>query len=115
MSNEPLADLLAFIADIALSTNQDQTHQPDGQQLAITDVYRILGSLATFADAIPHALERLASTLQRSPAALNDHTVAHPAYRAAVTAGALTEASDAFAVAAQRLNDARAPLRVSVL
>lgn len=110
MGEHDLAGLMSTAGYIVRSFNrQSRVESVADERLAASEVCRITGSVAELAQAMPQALTYLAGVLQRAPAVVGgDEYALHPAHRCAIAAGALSEAADAFAVAAEHLCDAQA-------
>lgn len=110
MGEHDLAGLMSTAGYIVRSFNRHSGPETVADEcLAASEACRITGSVAELAQAMPQALTYLAGVLQRSPVVVggNERTL-HPAHRCAIAAGALSEAAEAFAVAAEHLCDAQA-------
>jgi hypothetical protein len=114
MAEHDLAELMSTAATMVWSFNHQSRPEPlshagVSRYLATSEVRRITGSMAELAQQMPQALTYLADALQRWPDLPNgDARDLHPVHRCAIAAGALSEAAEAFAVAADHLCDARA-------
>lgn len=112
MTEHNPVDLMSAATHAIDAFNQESqpTQLVDGA-IPAPDLYRITGSAAALAHRMPQALTQLANALQRSLLVLDVYYPAGPSAEDIATAlGALSEAAEAFSVAAQHLLDAQAAI-----